>query len=465
MSTEAKIVNQSTHENERDNGKIIIINPPLYSHNSRLSLGQLVSVTLVDVAYRFLRNISLEIKYASIAYNSQGKPIEAEQDVNIGLINFIENALAITNLSARQIETEKEKLGILGTGIEFIDTRDTTHAIVQKRFLDLHRSGFILRDGHNFFLDTSAVIKSHNIGQMLEDVDFHPPNLVKTITQLLSDATSQVALTKGRLFATPLPIYICKGCDLDFVPKELALPIDPRLVSHACPNCHITTVNDPRDTIAPLFDLTQQRAFLSEDLDARVIQVCGRNVLTNYIFFSLLVNVAIDDKVPFDTLITHGYLNDSTGKRMSRRNNNMVYVDELIPQYHPDAIRYAILKTITQNDTSGNFDMSQLKTGQKFIYKIGNLRKFFTSSKLNLRNYQCDLTLMSKYQTLMDKFEYKHAFSIAEEFLNQTSSDIANERNGSGVGLDDKAVRYKTAVKMLEPFLPTIVNQTVTELF
>lgn len=450
---------------ESKEGKIIIINPPLYSHNGRLSLGQLASVTLVDVAYRYLRSISSEIKYASIAYNSQGKPIEAEQDVNIGLINFIENALAITNLSARQIETEKEKLGILDTGVEFVDTRNTTHAIVQKRFLDLHGSGFILRDGHNFFLDTSAVIKSHNIGQMLKDVDFHPANLVKAISQLLSDATSQVALTKGRLFATPLPIYICKGCDFDFVPKGLTLPIDPRLVSHECPNCHITTVNDSRDTIAPLFDLTQQRAFLSEDLDAKVIQVCGRNVLTNYIFFSLLVNVAIDGKVPFDTLITHGYLNDSSGKRMSRRNDNMIYVDGLLSQYHPDAIRYAILKTITQNDTSGNFDTNQLKSGQKFIYKIGNLRKFFTSSKLNLRNYSCDSKLMSDYQALMDKFEYKHTFSVAEEFLNKISSDIANERDSGRVDIDDKAVRYKTTIKMLEPFLPTIVNQTVTELF
>jgi valyl-tRNA synthetase len=445
--------------------EILIINPPLYSHNGRLSLGQLASVTLVDVAYRYIRRISTDIKYASIAYNSQGKPVETDRDTNVGLIDFIENALAITNLSALHIEAEKAKLGILGTGLEFIDTRDAAHMTVQKRFLDLRKSGYMVRDGRNFFLNTSAIIKSHDINRMLKDVDFHPVSLVNTITQLLSDATTQVALTKDRLFATPLPVYLCKGCDIDFVPKELTLPSDPRIAPHECPNCHTPTINDPRDTIAPLFDLTQQKAFLTENSNARVIQVCGRNVFTNYIFFSLLVNVAIDNRIPFDTLITHGYLNDSSGKRMSRRNDNVVYVDDLLSQYHPDTIRYAILKTITQKDASGNFDINLLKTGQKFIRRIGNLRKFFLSNMIKLDNYQTDFESMDRYQALMDKFEYKHAFSIAEEFLNRISSDIANERNGNGVNINDKAIRYKTAIIMLEPFFPTITDQVTTGLF
>ncbi len=248
-------------ENKRE---ILIINPPLYSHSGRLSLGQLASVTLVDVAYRHIRRVSPDIKYASIAYNSQGKPVETDSNTAVGLIDFIENALAITNSFVIQIEAEKAKLGILGTGIEFIDTRDKSHAIVQKRFLDLRKSGFMIRDGRNFLLNTSAIIESHDVDRMLKEIDFHPANLVNTITQLLTDATSQVALTKDRIFATPLPVYICKGCDIDFVPNELTLPIDPRLVLHECPNCHTPTINQPRDTIAPLFDLTQQKAFLSD---------------------------------------------------------------------------------------------------------------------------------------------------------------------------------------------------------
>ncbi len=449
-------------ENKRE---ILIINPPLYSHSGRLSLGQLASVTLVDVAYRHIRRVSPDIKYASIAYNSQGKPVETDSNTAVGLIDFIENALAITNSFVIQIEAEKAKLGILGTGIEFIDTRDKSHAIVQKRFLDLRKSGFMIRDGRNFLLNTSAIIESHDVDRMLKEIDFHPANLVNTITQLLTDATSQVALTKDRIFATPLPVYICKGCDIDFVPNELTLPIDPRLVLHECPNCHTPTINQPRDTIAPLFDLTQQKAFLSDDPDARVIQICGRNVLTNYIFFSLLVNVAIDNRIPFDTLITHGFLNDSSGKRMSRRNDNMIYAGNLLSQYHPDIIRYAVLKTITQNDTSGNFDINLLKAGQKFLYRTGNLKKFFLSNQIKLDNYQPYSETVNRYQALMDKFEYKHAFSIVEEYLNRISSDIANERNGNGVNINDKAIRYKTAIIMLEPFLPTLTGQVIAELF
>ncbi len=453
------------HEKNIRYGEVVIINPPLYPHEGKLSLGQLASEMLVDVTYRYFQSISSKIKYASCAYNSQGKPVELEQNLGVDLTQFIDGALIRTAMLVQQMEREKEQLGMSNTGFEFIDTQSLSHEIVQKRFLELYKRGFLQRNNHHFYLDTGLVLKTFNVEQMLKAVDFHPANLVNTINQLLSDATSPVALTKERLFATPLPIYVCNNCELDFIQENLMLPVDPRLTPHECPSCHGLVVNDPRDTIAPLFDLTQQRFFLSESPDATVIQICGMNVLTNYIFFSLLVNIALDERPPFDVLVAHGYLNDHFGKRMSRRNNNMIYVDELLLLYHPDAIRYSIFKSVTQNDIAGNFDEYQLKSGQKFIYKIGNLRKFFVSNRKDLKNTPYDEDLLSRYRLLMEKFEFKHAFAVAEEYLSRISSDIVIERDSGAIDIDNKATRYKTAIRMLQPFLPTIVDRTILELF
>ena len=454
----------NSHERDVRYGEVVVINPPLYSHGGRLSLGQLTSVTLVDVTYRYFQGISAEMKYASSAYNSQGKPVESHVGSTDDLIQFTEQARAKTVESAQQIDVEREKLGMAKTGVEFIDTQEASHAVVQQRFLDLYKKGFVYREGHNFFLDTGLILRTFDVREILNAVEFRPSNLVNTLHQLLTDATDRVPLTKDRLFATPLPLYICDGCSADFIPEATTFPNDPRLTPECCPHCNNAVTNTPRDTIAPLFDLTQQRSFLSDNPEAKVIQICGRNVLTNYIYYSLLVNVALDSKAPFDVLITHGYLNDHTGKRMSRRNNNMVYVDELLENYHPDAIRYAAVKALTQNDSSSNYDESQLKAGQKFVYKIGNLRKFLKSNDVHLSNYDHDKDFWESYTVLMEKFDYKHAFSLAEAYLSKISSDIAHEREQGAIDIKDKAIRYITAIMMLQPFMPSITEKSITEL-
>ncbi|TSC86810.1 MAG: isoleucyl-tRNA synthetase [Microgenomates group bacterium Gr01-1014_16] len=452
-------------EQKKLSEEITIINPPLFSHDGHLSAGQLVSITLVDVTYRYFRDKAKVTNYASRAYNVQGKPAESEETSNTDLITFVKDANVRTSKLAEQIEQEKEKLGVLGSGFEFVDSSKSSQATAQKRFIDLCEKGLIFRNGRRFFLNSDLAVKTHDMTKVIETIEFHPKNLKNTINQLLNDAVTPIELTKDRLFATPLPIHVCGKCDVDFMSSDVSFPIDPRVNPAECLNCHHISVNDPRDTLAPLFDLTQQGHYLSPDHSGTVVQICGRNVLTKYIFFSLLINTALDGRPPFDVLITHGFLNDQNGKRMAKWNENMVFVNELLNQFHPDAIRFSILKTLSLNDNSSNFDQRQLEYGQKFIYKIGNLRKLFKLNNINLAETPLDEAFFSKYQRLMERFDYKLAFTLTEKYLSTISSDVARGRESGMVDMQDKSIRYKTAILALQPFLPNITGQSIAELF
>jgi len=443
--------------------ELVIINPPLFSDEGKLSLGQAMSVVMVDILHRYHRIESDNIEYASRSFNVQGKPIEAKVPFDGDLKPFLNGARETVHSLVSKMSEEKAQLGILDNDREFLDSSPTSQRIVQKRFVDLVNSGYTIRKKRSFFLDVENILEEKNLISMIEKVNFRPSSIERVIAQLTTDSRKPVELTKERLFATPLPFYICTSCDENFIPPEVDYPYDPRQADCTCSNCGNETRNLPTDTIAPLFDLTQQKEYLSDSGDKHIIQVCGRNVLTKYIYFSLLVNGAIDEKAPFDDLVVHGSLLDEKGKRMTKWNNNMIYMSELLDEYHPDAIRYALAKSVTTKNTSAKFDSRSLKRGQKLVYKIGNLGRFFESRKFEWQNLQPDENILTDYVKLMNRESINSSLSLAEKYLVNLSAEIKRGHDSNEkFDLIENGRRFRAATTMLEPFLPTIVESLST---
>jgi len=141
----------------------------------------------------------------------------------------------------------------------------------------------------------------------------------------------------------------------------------------------------------------------------------------------------------------------------------MIYMSELLDEYHPDAIRYALAKSVTTKNTSAKFDSRSLKRGQKLVYKIGNLGRFFESRKFEWQNLQPDENILTDYVKLMNRESINSSLSLAEKYLVNLSAEIKRGHDSNEkFDLIENGRRFRAATTMLEPFLPTIVESLST---
>lgn len=433
---------------------ITLIEPPMFSSDGQLNIGQASSCVVLDTIDRYCQLTGKSVSHRHSSFNGQGKPIESR--IDLPFPEFIAEAERRSMKLVEAIEQQKRKIGICPSETRYLDFSPESQAITQREFIRLYQKGFLIRTGDQFLLDVTKIVREGTAEKALEGIRFFPQSVKEVFGQLLKDATYPVKMTKSRLFSTPIPFHICEKCDELSLP-ETALPTDPRLIPSTCEHCGNASTNNQRATIAPLFDLTQQYRLLNRDHAGETIMVCGRNVITKYAFFTFLTGVALDGRSPFDTLIAHGLLNDHRGKRMSRRNGNVVALENL--DYHPDAIRYATIKSITFNSQESRFNYQLLGVGQKLVYRIGNLKRFFDKTVPEWIETQDGLQLPERYHDQMARFDLKGALTTAEKAIKETSVRIkrANDQRLS-LDLQEEFFAFQTALVMMSPFMPEIVS-------
>lgn len=454
--------------------RVVILNPPLFSHDGRLSLGQAVSCTFVDVLARYHNLIGTDTIYASKSYNAQGKPADAKLPMNDdGLNEKSGKLIPVLEGLISKIEKQKNFLGFAENGIEFIDYSPEVRESSQKVFLSLWSKGMIKKDGRKLYLSINAIKEKYDIDRAIENINFYPTSLKQNFKQLFKDTQDvDLELTKERVFATPIPIHICRHCEATF-PAIIQInnqgELDPRQIEENCTSCNNMTVNYNNEAISPLFDLTTQANFLTNKRGTGyTVMVSGKNVLARYPYQTFLVGLALNGKSPFDALIVHSLLGDVNGKRMSNMNDNVVFVEDIIKhntKIHPDMIRYVLIKAISQNADISTYNFDLLDGGQKFIYKVGNLRKFFKENNCKFSDLKPDINVLKTFINYMSHYDLKSAFLWAESYLKDLSSKIKTENdNKIEHDLFIEQQIYTNALWALEPFLPTIVKKSKEDL-
>lgn len=442
--------------------RVVILNPPMFPHEGRLSIGQAASCVLVDIFVRFNRLNAGDVVYSSRSYNAQGKPADAYSDPE----TTVEKLIA-------QIEQEKTYLG-LETGEEgFLDYAPAARHSSQELFLSLWSNGVLERQGRRFYLSINKIGQKYDIENAINKVAFYPESVKHDFEQIYKDTLGEtLELTKERNFATPLPLYFCENCDAVF-PATMTVNVlrefDPRRISEECPECQTPCLNKKNECLSPLFDIASQAYFLQRKYgQSRTLMVSGRNVLARYPYQTFLVGMGLDGKSPFDEIVVHSFLDDDQGKRMSKANKNVIYIRDVVEsnsEIHPDAIRYALFKSISLNANRSEFGRFLLGGGQKFVYKVGNLRKFFATNGHLLSGVQIDKRSLAPYIKFMGHYDFKSAFSWIEDYLGNLSRRIKNENDQKLIhDLDEESQIYANALWALKPFMPAIVEKSEKEL-
>lgn len=151
---------------------------------------------------------------------------------------------------------------------------------------------------------------------------------------------------------------------------------------------------------------------------------------------SLLTGCAIDDRAPYNALLTHGFVVDGTGHKMSKSKGNVVAPQKVMDTYGADILRLWVAST----DYSGELTISDeiLKRVAESYRRIRNTMKFllanladFDANKdllpvnewLEIDKYALVLTEKLQTEVLADYDRYEFHLAV-QKFVSFCSEDL-----------------------------------------
>ena len=281
-----------------------------------------------------------------------------------------------------------------------------------------------------------------------------------------------------------IPAYYCRECGKLVVSKE---------APHACPKCGCTSFKQDGDTLDTWFSSalwpfsTLGWPEKTEDLDyfyPTDVLVTAYDIIFFWVIRMVFSGLEQTGKLPFHTVLIHGLVRDSEGRKMSKSLGNGIDPLEVIDKYGADALRMAL---ITGNAPGNDmrFYWERVENSRNFANKVWNASRFIMmniekaaqSGEVALdRLTMADKWIVSKVNTLtrevtenLDKYELGIALQKVYDFIWEEFCDwyiemvkprLYNEED------DTKAAAIWTlrhvliqALKLLHPFMPFISEE------
>ena len=287
-----------------------------------------------------------------------------------------------------------------------------------------------------------------------------------------------------------IPAYYCDECGEFVVAKE---------IPEKCPHCGCTHFTQDEDTLDTWFSSalwpfsTLGWPEKTEDLDyfyPTDVLVTGYDIIFFWVIRMVFSGLEHTGKSPFHTVLIHGLVRDSQGRKMSKSLGNGIDPLEIIDQYGADALR---LTLVTGNAPGNDMRLSneRVEASRNFANKVWNASRFILMNmKENIVDEPgesllkpADRWILAKVNRLtkdvtenMDKFELGIAVQKVYDFIWDEFCDwyveLAKYRIYHAEEDPDsaKCVLWilKTvlgqALKLLHPFMPFITEEIYSAL-
>ena len=99
--------------------------------------------------------------------------------------------------------------------------------------------------------------------------------------------------------------------------------------------------------------------------------ITGQDILFFWVARMMMMQLAVVDEVPFDTVYLHGLVRDAKGKKMSKSTGNVVDPLEIIDEYGADALRFTNASMASLGGVL-KLDTKRIEGYRNFVTKLGN---------------------------------------------------------------------------------------------
>ncbi|SCZ80159.1 valine--tRNA ligase [Pseudobutyrivibrio xylanivorans] len=317
------------------------------------------------------------------------------------------------------------------------------------------------------------------------ELQFVPKNYDKTYLHWLENIRDW-CISRQLWWGHRIPAYYCEKCGETVVARSSEVPT-------VCPKCGHTHMKQDEDTLDTWFSSalwpfsTLGWPENTEELDyfyPTDVLVTGYDIIFFWVIRMVFSGYAHTGKSPFHTVLIHGLVRDSQGRKMSKSLGNGIDPLEIIDNYGADALRL----TLITGNAPGNdmrFYNERVENSRNFANKVWNASRFIMMNladnavtepaEANLATE--DKWIISAVNTLakdvtenMDKYELGIAVQKVYDFIWDQFCDwyieIVKPRMYSQEYTASKNAALWTAkfaltnaLKMLHPFMPFITEE------
>jgi len=304
---------------------------------------------------------------------------------------------------------------------------------------------------------------------------FVPERFTKTYTNWMENVHDW-CISRQLWWGHRIPAFYCDKCGETTVSKT---DID------VCPKCG-GTVKQDNDVLDTWFSsalwpfATLGWPDKTEELDyfyPTSVLVTGYDIIFFWVSRMIFSGVEHMGKSPFDTVLIHGIVRDSQGRKMSKSLGNGIDPLEVIEKYGADALRF----TLATGNSPGNdmrFYDERVEASRNFANKIWNASRFVlmnadeNASDVLPANLELeDKWILSKLNKLiervtdnLDKYELGIAVQNLYDFIWDEFCDWYIELVKPRLGTDKNPQNVliyvlSNILKLLHPFMPFITEE------
>ena len=276
-------------------------------------------------------------------------------------------------------------------------------------------------------------------------------------------------LSRQRAWGVPITVISCKDCGEIVKDQKTVDKIDELFLKEgadawfkhdvetfletgtSCKSCNGSNFIKEDDILDVWFDSGVSHAAVCEEREElnwpADLYLEGSDQHRGWFQSSLLASVGTRDRAPFEGVLTHGYVVDGEGKKMSKSIGNVVAPQEVIDQYGAEILRLWVASEDYRDDVKVSQEIlkqvsdSYRKIRNTIRYLLGNLSDFDPSKHRVLATdlYELDKWALQRFYEFNDKvkaaydrYEFHSIYQSLNYFCGTTMSsfylDILKDR-------------------------------------
>jgi len=334
-------------------------------------------------------------------------------------------------------------------------------------------------------------VKVHNddILAAADKISWTPEHMKARLENWASQMEWDWCISRQRVFATPIPVWVCDSCGEIILPAEDELPIDPTVdqPSAPCPKCGGTAFTGESDVLDTWMDssisvlnVTGWDGSKIPDLFPAQIRPQGHDIIRTWAFYTILRAGALTGSHPWDQILVNGMVLGDDGFKMSKSRGNIISPEEVILEHGADAFRqWSASGAATGSDIV--FSWNDVIAASRFQTKMWNIARFVlmhlekqnevVESATVLADRWLLVRLSETVQTVteaMDAYQFDRAVRAIREFARETFADnyieLVKGRLYDKEGSPDSAlyalsVTLDALCRMLAPIAPFFAEE------
>ncbi|MCD4781507.1 MAG: isoleucine--tRNA ligase [Candidatus Omnitrophica bacterium] len=328
----------------------------------------------------------------------------------------------------------------------------------------------IFRATEQWFLKIDHLnLRGRLLAEIQENVKWIPSAGKERITSMVSGRPDW-CLSRQRFWGVPIPALECRGCDgqhklfTEVIDHFAALVKDHGTniwferdikdllpEGFSCPDCGKSDFVQTKDILDVWFDSGVSHQAVAKNMLGQELPIDmyleGSDQHRGWFQSSLISSVAMEGKAPYKSVLTHGFVVDGQGRKMSKSLGNVISPQDVLPRSGADILRLWIASSSYNEDIRISKEIldrlidAYRKIRNTIRFLLGNLNGFDVGADVVPYSQMLDLDkwvlnrlgmTMQKVVQQYESYEFSKVYKTLYNFCNEDLSsfylDILKDR-------------------------------------